>query len=725
MRPTVRIVPNFRCRIRRGQVPTMPITQEQIRVAQAHQRGAAHDKSPQVRLVAGPGTGKSQVICERVRWLLSKGVVPNEIFVVSFTNASARDLQQRLHQSRREHDDPGTGTISVSTLHSLALRILKSAGKLSQYPAPPTVLGDWETEHIIDAEFSARCEKTLGKTQTLRRSREIRKQYEAFWSTDQWRPPNYQPSKPPVTKEERAAFNSFHELRTQCYACVLPGEIVRQCVTAAAKGLLDLTSPLSIEHLIVDEVQDLNPMDIEFVRRIAKGGAHVFIAGDDDQSIYSFRHAYPEGFQSFPDTFDSCGDHVLTHCFRCAPAILSAADTLISDYSLPSRIPKNLVSLLGAATPPVFGVSHLWKFKSEQAEARAIASSCRDLIASGVPPSEILILAPEREPVLGRIAERLRLSGVSVDEPESDEFTDTETYWFLVSVLRVVCDNEDYVAHRLLLGTRRDVDPKTCDAIAATTTALNLNYRALYYGDAPPDALGLLGTAIVETRKVCVEIGAWSRSDTVACRGERVRTILAEGRGEGECHHWDTLLERIPGEMEMGDLREYLTIKKEDLREEYLRRVCDRLGVSMSEDGVQPSRVRLMTMHGAKGLQASVVFVPGLEEEILPGNKRSSYAGLVAEAARLLYVSITRARIACVVSLAWHRTVWGKFGKRMPSRFAKNLGGVFECRNSGLSEVEVRAIQRERSLALNGSEAEGRSEGVVATAGERNGDSVG
>ena len=329
--------------------------------------------------------------------------------------------------------------------------------------------------------------------------------------------------------------------------------------------------------------------------------------------------------------------------------------------------------------------------------------------------------------MLRTIARRLRSNNVDVDEPDSDKFVISETYWFLVSVLRVVCEKDDYVAHRLLLGTRQGVGPKTCDAIAETVTARNLNYRALYYEDTPPVFTKFQERVIAETRKVCVEINEWSPSDTVLCRGERIREILADGRGEAECRHWDAILEQIPGEMEIGELRDYLTIEKENLREEHLRRVCDRVGVPMSEEGEQSGRVRLMTMHGAKGLEASVVFVPGLEEEILPGDKRKPYAGLVAEAARLLYVSVTRAKVACVVSLAQHRVDQGKFVRRSASRFAADLGGVFECRESGLSEGEVSNIQRQRSLVLNegpASRAEGETEGVRGAPGERDSGSV-
>jgi len=104
-----------------------------------------------------------------------------------------------------------------------------------------------------------------------------------------------------------------------------------------------------------------------------------------------------------------------------------------------------------------------------------------------------------------------------------------------------------------------------------------------------------------------------------------------------------------------------------------------------------------MTMHGAKGLSGKIVFVPGLEEEILPGPWRQPYPGLVLEAARLLYVSITRARAACIISYARTRIVHGQFGNQTPSRFATSLGGPFVARTSGLNAVEVGHITNEMS----------------------------
>src|SRR2546423_14238057 len=99
----------------------MPLTQAQIQAAQAVQHAAARDPAEEVRVVAGPGTGKSSAIEERVRWLLSQGVLPAAIYAVSFTRASALDLRQRIHAYCTQNGQPAASQVRVSTLHSLAL----------------------------------------------------------------------------------------------------------------------------------------------------------------------------------------------------------------------------------------------------------------------------------------------------------------------------------------------------------------------------------------------------------------------------------------------------------------------------------------------------------------------------------------------------------------------------------------------------------------------------
>ena len=130
-------------------------------------------------------------------------------------------------------------------------------------------------------------------------------------------------------------------------------------------------------------------------------------------------------------------------------------------------------------------------------------------------------------------------------------------------------------------------------------------------------------------------------------------------------------------------LRDYLWADTDVQEAGILESVHQRLGLPIPPQGVLPARIRIMTMHGVKGLSARVVFIPGLEEQIFPGRWRIPYPGLVLEAARLLYMSVSRARVSCILTYAINRIVYGRYHTHAPSRFTGNLNGPFIYRRSG------------------------------------------
>ena len=294
----------------------MPIIPQQIQAAQQVQFQAARDSNPRVRLIAGPGTGKSRCIEQRVDYLLSQGTLPRELFVISFTRASVRDLKERIvNYCTQSGQGQSAQGVSISTMHALALRTLSSANLLQGFATDPTILDDWEQSNIFDAEF----EKTLPNT-TISRAKEVRRAYDAHWQTLQALH-IYNVSRP-ITPTEQQAFSSFHQTMRMVYSCLLPGEVVRVCVDQMRLGNINPAQLPGITHIIVDEYQDLNECDQEFVRRIADAGASLFVAGDDDQSIYAFRYAAPTGIQNFLNTFPGASAHQLQDCFRCTPAAI-------------------------------------------------------------------------------------------------------------------------------------------------------------------------------------------------------------------------------------------------------------------------------------------------------------------------------------------------------------------------------------------------------------------
>jgi DNA helicase II / ATP-dependent DNA helicase PcrA len=669
----------------------MPIPQNAITAAQAVQRAAAEDAAKTVRLVAGPGTGKSSSIEQRVCWLLAQGIAPGRIFVISFTRASAKDLRERIKRYCEAQGQPNASGVQVSTLHALALRTLRRAGLLARYPVDPLVLDDWELANIYDPEFGVNS-----RIASKRRRAQIRYFHEAYWSTGLTSPPNYLPPNPPISEHESTLFRNFHRPTSQIYSCVLPGEIVRQCVREMNAGNIEPVQLLQIEHLIVDEFQDLNPMDLDFVDGAVTQGATVFIAGDDDQSIYSFRFADPSGLQTFPSRHTSTKSHTLDECFRCMPEILSAARGLMTNFALPNRIQKNLTSLYRFCAPASNGHVYRWRFLNGAAEARAIAESCAALIQAGLNPAAILVLLNHQPALAGPVTAELTAMRVPFDAGQADHFADGPAGRLAFAILRIVGNRDDYIAHRTVLGLRDGVGVNTTDQIRESVIRNNLNYKDLFYHGLPTGVFtGRLLPALNDARLVCEQIIQWGDDDIFSSRRTDLRNIIEQSVGVDEAVLWQQFTDNLPQAITLKELRDVLSAPTDEQRANTLASVYERLGEEVPVASVVPPRVKVMTMHGAKGLAASVVFVPGLEDQLLPGPKRAPYPGLVWEAARLLYVSITRARAACVLSYVTRRFMNGRTQAHSSSRFNAHLGGAFVQRTQGLNGAEVQQIMAE------------------------------
>jgi DNA helicase II / ATP-dependent DNA helicase PcrA len=665
----------------------MPLRSEDVDAARLLQIGAAQDNSDAIRLVAGPGTGKSSSIEERFRWLLEvQGIAIESVYGVSFTRAASVDLKLRVG---RYLDDSGvvidTDQLRISTLHSLALGLLSRANLLGAYPVRPRVMDEWEVENVFDAELID------GTGWGRRRAQDVRRAHEAFWNTGIAAPPGYIEPTPPVSDAERQAFVSFHGMTTQTYAAVLPGEIVRRCVENIDAGHLRLQEVADMAFLIVDEYQDLNPLDIRFVDQIAEDGVGIFAAGDDDQSIYSFRFAAPGGIQDFPTRHPGSGDHILEGCFRCAVAIVEAADALIVQFSPPTRITKNLESLWRTAAPPAAGTVMRWRLQSGSQEATAIAVSSRALLDAGLPARNVMILLSNKR-LLPPIATALTSLGVLFTPPREDTWTDSDAGRFVLAMLRAVLDESDYLALRLILGCPRGIGIGTCASIVQKAATNLLNYRDLFFDAAHDNVFaGREIAAVRRARGVCAVLATFHAEDDLGTRAAEIRRLLVDARSEEEARPWDGLVETLPDETTLSETRDYISADNAEQQESVLKAIFERLEREVPDNLPEP-RIRIMTMHGAKGLQADVVFIPALEEAIMPGPRRAVSPGLVLEGARLLYVSMTRARSALVMSLARQRMWQGTRTNPAPSRYATHVGGRFEDRAGGLSPTEAQAI---------------------------------
>lgn len=284
-------------------------------------------------------------------------------------------------------------------------------------------------------------------------------------------------------------------------------------------------------------------------------GINTFVAGDDDQSIYSFRFASPQGIQTFTLLYPHASDHELQHCFRCTVNVLSAGQSLVASFSEPSRIPKRLTSLYATAEPPLDGIVHRWVFTHDIHEARAIARSCSDLINRGLPPREIMILISNSKLQLSLLISELQAAGVAFESPRRERYIDAKAGRFTFALLRAVCNRNDYVARRLILGLRPRVGPGICNSIAETVIANNLNFWDIFYLPLPAGIFsGRQLTALNHSRSLCARLLTWLPTDTLTTRSNEIAEIVSEVFGEEAGQEWLAEVADFPQEMSVQEI---------------------------------------------------------------------------------------------------------------------------------------------------------------------------
>ena len=297
----------------------------------------------------------------------------------------------------------------------------------------------------------------------------------------------------------------------------------------------------------MDEYQDLNPVDQQFVDEVIGKGVVTFVAGDDDQSIYSFRYGSPAGIQGFLQRYAGAAGRALSDCFRCAHTITAAANALMNGYPGQNRIPKALNSLYAASAPPVAGVVHRWRFNTAPAEAEAIATSCCDLINGALNPRDILILLSNQRELLPGLRDALNAIAVPFEPPRTESFIGSDTGRFVLAMIRIVCDADDHVAHRLILGLRPGIGLGTCNAVAEGVINNALNYRDIFFNPLPGGVFaGRALAAINHARQVRADISGWQVNDTLQIRLAEISAILNATFNVAEAQNWQAFAANLP-----------------------------------------------------------------------------------------------------------------------------------------------------------------------------------
>jgi DNA helicase-2/ATP-dependent DNA helicase PcrA len=548
---------------------------------------------------------------------------PPKVGLVTFTRAATNELAEAMLAQ------PALRALRPSTVHSFAISSLIANPGAASYPHPLRLADRWERREIVRRTLARRARVSLKEVDTLIG------QLEANW---QALTPQQEVYVPEATRSR--FLGSWREHR-EVYGYTMLDELPN-LLLEALRDHDDLVG-LSYALLIVDEYQDLNPCDLEVVRRLADRGSAILAAGDDEQSIYGFRKAAPEGIRNFAANYPGTVVYPLSLTHRCGKSIVGWARSVIE--ADPDRIigRRTLEAIPGAPD----GEVALLRFAGHAAEARGVAALIRHMVVDeGIPASEILVLM--RSDHYGRFSAPMRAALARTGIPAADtqlaetELSATGNRWSL-AMLRLLATPDDSLAWATLLRLKGGVGPSVTDYIYERAREGHMSFgRALLLAH-DTDWPGLSPLARGRVAPLVVAVRSWMES----------RGLPDEPPEEG----WGRWILSVSREDLYGgftsDLSELIGevngLVEPDLG---LGRFLSLLG-PLGDDALASRRagVRFMSMNRSKGLTVEAVIIAACENDIIPRPDAP-----LAEERRLMYVAMTRARRFLYCTWAQRRT---------------------------------------------------------------------
>ena len=577
------------------------------------------------RMLAGPGTGKTRTLTRRVLSLILRHRIDaSSILLLTFTRLATAQLKNEIAQAlgSATHELP-----HVSTLHSFALKqILHNRGTVGTLPGPIRIADDWEERNIVQEDI-----KRILNLSKIKEVQDLFHQLSSDWEKLEADKPDWEQSFP------NAQFLGAWMSHREQYGETLRAELVYQLKKQLSQNP-DFNLDQEYAHILIDEYQDLNACDLAIVKELGNRGAELFVAGDDDQSIYGFRFASPQGIRSFDREYHDVTHHALEVCFRCDKQILRYGE-FVANLD-PNRLPKPTRPRDGAENGEVLIVS----FRDQTQEAEKISKKIRSLIEQGTKEDQIcVLLRGDRHRSYSKpITEALKNLGIDVCLSSDSELDDSLGYRKVLAVLRLLIDKTDSLAWRTLL----QIDKNNGLGTVCIETIENYeNPQFTKFSESlrkiaeEPSNVARFGTRISNfVAQVDSDLEELSTCDDVK---EIIYKVIEDHMAEEELKN-----------LAVSRFLNILTNQEEPTLEELIKAVSISSSTNDNESveqEVEETGVKVLTMHQAKGLTFDVCFIVGAEDEIIPGRNRFD-ADKLGDERRLLYVSMTRARHKLYIS---------------------------------------------------------------------------
>jgi DNA helicase II / ATP-dependent DNA helicase PcrA len=620
------------------------------------QRAAVTAPLGPVLVLAGAGSGKTRVLTHRIIWVIqAEGASPHSILAVTFTNKAAAEMRGRVEQLL----GVPSGGMWIGTFHGIAHRLLRlhwrEAGLVQGF-------------QILDSEDQQRLIKKLIKAQNLDESRWVPREVQAFINShkDEGRRPKDIKDKDDPTRAQFIRLYADYEA-----ACVKAGVVdFAELLLRAYELWRDNASLLAhyrqrFRHVLVDEFQDTNSIQYNWLKLLVGKEGYPFAVGDDDQSIYRWRGAKVENLHQFRRDYNNAVLCRLEQNYRSTGAILAAANGLISHNS--GRLGKNLWTS-GAQGDPI----RLYAAFNERDEAEFVSHRIRDWVAHGGSRREIAILY--RSNAQSRVFEEAFISGrIPYKVYGGLRFFERAEIKDALAYLRLISNrNDDASFERVVNLPTRGIGAKSLDAIreyAKGAGATLWEAAAACIGDAlgPKASQALHGfmSLIERLAHELTSLPLHEQVDHVLQGSGLIEFYKKEkgDRGEGRVDNLDELVSAARGFTPEGTEGELPPL------ESFLAHAV--LESGEGQGGAWEDCVQMMTLHTAKGLEFPMVFLCGMEDGLFPHQRSLNDIDGLEEERRLCYVGMTRAMKQLFLTYAEQRRLHGVDSYGAPSRFIK------------------------------------------------------
>jgi DNA helicase-2/ATP-dependent DNA helicase PcrA len=589
------------------------------------QREAALATAGPVLVVAGAGSGKTRVIAHRIYELVRQGVAPEAILAITFTNKAAAEMRERIRGLLRL--EPREVGPFVSTFHSLGLSLIKENRKLLGYKRGPAIYDRSDSlREMKKALKAAGSEEIEARAALAVASRQKGKGTTAgeFAEHEHGNP---------FERQIALAWLKYEAQLRADHAMDFDDLLLRAVELLEKYPELRLKYQKRWKYLLIDEYQDTNFIQAKLAELLVGPEKNIFVVGDPDQTIYTWRGAEMNHIMSFVKKYEPALSILLTENYRSSKNILDAANELINKNE--ARLKKELTTSQGAGAQIGF-----YQAFNEVDEAGFVARIIKEKIIEGRQPKDFAVLY--RANFQSRAAD-IPYQVLGTRFFERKEVKDALSF-VRAAVYETPAD----------IGRVANVPPR---GIGKITLLKILSNQPL---------AGAVGEKVAAFKRLLARIKEASEKMPPA---ELVKFVIVES-GMERMHKED----KVEGAERLENLRELVALAaRYQSTEEFLEAAA--LQSEQDELKEQQNAVRLMTVHAAKGLEFPVVFITGLEEGLFPYESQDREERDQEEERRLMYVAVTRAKEKLYLTLASYRTVFGAQNATEPSQFLRDIPG--------------------------------------------------